>query len=191
MNSRGKSESNVLKNNLQGQIDRLVQQLADIEESKDDLEEDEYQELKKETVEQLNEVTESLKKMDSGDVSLINDINAMQLAIQTAISNAFKTPEVIQHFAKKQPGQLRTHLDSIERDFKIGKLSSGNYLLQKQEILSTLKKLGDKLNPGEETFLSNHGNSTLHDFEAIDDEANSATNMLHAAQKEIQSNNTA
>ena len=46
------------------------------------------------------------------------------------------------------------------------------------------------MNPGEETFLSNHGNSTLHDFEAIDDEANSATNMLHAAQKEIQSNNT-
>lgn len=34
-------------------------------------------------------------------------------AIQAAISQAFKTPEVIRLFAKKQPGQLRTRLAEV------------------------------------------------------------------------------
>lgn len=34
-------------------------------------------------------------------------------AIQAAISEAFKTPEVIQMFAKKQPGQLRQKLSEV------------------------------------------------------------------------------
>ena len=34
-------------------------------------------------------------------------------AIQAAISDAFKTPEVIRLFAKKQPGQLRQRLAEV------------------------------------------------------------------------------
>ena len=34
-------------------------------------------------------------------------------AIQAAISDAFKTPEVIRMFAKKQPGQLRQKLSEV------------------------------------------------------------------------------
>lgn len=34
-------------------------------------------------------------------------------AIQAAISQAFRTPEVIRLFAKKQPGQLRTRLAEV------------------------------------------------------------------------------
>lgn len=34
-------------------------------------------------------------------------------AIQAAISDAFKTPEVIRLFAKKQPGQLRQRLIDV------------------------------------------------------------------------------
>lgn len=41
--------------------------------------EDEYEEMKNETVEQLKEVKESLEKMKKGDVSLVDDLNAMQL----------------------------------------------------------------------------------------------------------------
>lgn len=52
-------------------------------------------------------------------------------AIQAAISQAFKTPEVIQMFAKKQPDQLREKLFQIERDQKIGKLTMDSYTQQK------------------------------------------------------------
>lgn len=63
-------------------------------------------------------------------------------AIQAAISQAFKTPEVIKLFAKKEPGQLRTRLHEIDRDYKIGKLTKEAYTQMKVEILTAVKKLG-------------------------------------------------
>ncbi len=44
--------------------------------------------------------------------------------IQAALSQVFRTPEVILMFAKKQPEQLRLKLAQIQRDLKLGKLSS-------------------------------------------------------------------
>jgi hypothetical protein len=40
-------------------------------------------------------------------------IDCVVQAIQAAISSAFKTPEVIRLFAKKQPGQLRQRLADV------------------------------------------------------------------------------
>ena len=83
---------------------------------RDDLDADEYEETKQETLEQLKEFSESLAKMKGGDMTLVNELNRMQLAIQGAISEAFKTPEVIRMFAKKQPGQLRQRLAEVRVD---------------------------------------------------------------------------
>uniref|UniRef100_H2Z7E7 Beta-catenin-interacting ICAT domain-containing protein n=1 Tax=Ciona savignyi TaxID=51511 RepID=H2Z7E7_CIOSA len=181
--SRGKTESKVLQQNLQNQVDRLVQQLADLEESKDELE-DEYEDMKNETIEQLKEVKESLEKMVKGDVSLINEVNAMQLAIQAAISDAFKTPEVIRLFAKKEPGQLRTRLSGIERDFKIGKLVKDSYIQQKVEILTAVAKLGENLTPEEQSFMLQHSSTSLSNFQNVD-ESSEASNVLAAAEHDI------
>ena len=53
MTSRGSAETEKLKKNLNDQLERLVQQLQDLEECKDDLDEDEYEETKRETLDQL------------------------------------------------------------------------------------------------------------------------------------------
>ncbi|XP_071538373.1 protein LZIC-like [Panulirus ornatus] len=106
MASRGKSETQKLRQQMEDQLDRLVVQLADLEECKAELDPEEYEEVRKDTVEQLNEFQSSLSRMTSGDMTLIDSFSAMQLAIQAAISQAFKTPKVIQMFAKKQPDQL-------------------------------------------------------------------------------------
>lgn len=66
-------------------------------------------------------------------------------AIQAAVSNAFKTPEVIRLFAKREPGELRSRLSEMERDVKIGKISKEQQVEQKAEILSALRKLGEKV----------------------------------------------
>lgn len=59
---------------------------------------------------QLSELNDSLKKITSGNMTLVDELNGMQLAIQAALSQAFKTPKVIALFAKKPPGQLPTRL---------------------------------------------------------------------------------
>ena len=52
---------------------------------------------------------------------------------------------MIRLFAKKEPGQLRTRLAAIERDFKVGKLPEDSYIQQKLEILAAVKKLGEEV----------------------------------------------
>ncbi|XP_032904406.1 protein LZIC [Amblyraja radiata] len=167
MASRGKSETSKLKQNLEEQLDRLMQQLQDLDECREELELEEYEETKQETLEQLSEFNESLKKIMSGDMTLVDELSGMQLAIQAAISQAFKTPEVIRMFAKKQPGQLRTRLAEMDRDVIVGKLPRDVYMQQKVEILTALRKLEEKLTPDEEAFLLTNASTALSHFEKV------------------------
>ncbi|KAG8505597.1 Protein LZIC [Galemys pyrenaicus] len=255
MASRGKTETSKLKQNLEEQLDRLMQQLQDLEECRyiytsdvsiisyasgynvvhlyfavinvavllndfdhscfftwgsvsllqcllhfrEELDADEYEETKKETLEQLNEFNDSLKKIMSGNMTLVDELSGMQLAIQAAISQAFKTPEVIRLFAKKQPGQLRTRLaevkflqvdlTSMDRDLMVGKLERDLYTQQKVEILTALRRLGEKvillwllgqlsaiggalscfvqLTVDDEAFLSTNAGALLSQFEKV------------------------
>lgn len=46
---------------------------------RDELEDAEYEETKEETMEQLREFNESLQRLISGDVSLVDELGAMQM----------------------------------------------------------------------------------------------------------------
>ena len=80
-------------------------------------------------------------------------VRACVQAIQAAVSDAFKTPEVIRMFANKQPDQLRLRLASLQRDVKIRQISKDAFQRQSVEILIALKKLGTTLTAEEQTFL--------------------------------------
>ena len=99
------------------------------------------------------------------------------MAVRAAISESFKTPEVIRMFAKKEPAALRRRLAEIDRDVKLGKHAkeavaeeaSARHVAQPRhrggreksdacarqvtEILTALSKLGEQLSTGEESFL--------------------------------------
>eukprot|EP01156_Anaeramoeba_ignava_P008310 Anaeramoba_ignava/a357988_170.p1 GENE.a357988_170~~a357988_170.p1 ORF type:complete len:202 (+),score=88.31 a357988_170:27-608(+) len=167
MSSRGKQETEKLKKNIEDQLNRLLNQLQDLEELKEDLDQDEYESTKNETIEQMKEFQTSLKKMLSGNMTLVDEFGMVQLAIQATISQAFKTPEIIRLFAKKQPGQLRQKLQNLQRDFKLGKIPEDVYTLQSVEILSALKKLGEKLSNQENSFLAENMDESLAGFETV------------------------
>ncbi|XP_064598869.1 protein LZIC-like [Liolophura sinensis] len=186
MASRGQSETTKLRQNLEEQLDRLMQQLSDLEECREDLDADEYEETKGDTMEQLKEFKESLDKMMEGNLSLVDELNGMQLAIQAAIGEAFKTPEVIRLFAKKQPGQLRQRLADIKRDTKIGKLSAEVSTQQSVEILTALKKLGEQLTPEEEAYLQSNSNTSLKEFEKVSGSIGSGDKLLEVAGTQVQ-----
>jgi len=188
MSSRGQLESNILQKNVEEQFERLVRQLSDIEEMRDDLDDDEYEEMKSDSIQQLEEMKDLLQKTKQGDMSLVDDVNRMQLAIQAAISSAFKTPQVIDMFAKKQPGQLRTRLEMIERDMKVNKISPGAFQQQKVEILAAVKKLGGDLSAVESAYLSKHGSSSLSSFLQVSNDSNQQ--ILNVASNQIKQANS-
>ena len=116
-------------------VERLLSQLEDLEELREDLTEDEYNETKADTLAQLKEFQASLAKMASGSMTLQSNLEATRLAVQAAVSSAFQTPEVIRLFASKQPAAMRRRLAEMERDVKLGKLSADAFDGMKSEML--------------------------------------------------------
>ena len=55
----------------------------------------------------------------------------------------------------------------INRDVKIGKLSSDAATSQSVEILTALKKLGEELTPEEEMYLQSNSSASLKEFEQV------------------------
>jgi len=151
--SRGKHETELLRITIEDQLKRLLTQLQDLDELKEEFEESEWQSTREETLQQLREFEEFLKQSIHGDMTLVNEFGAAQLAIQAAISEAFKTPEVIRMFANKQPDQLRNRLAVVQRELKLKHISKERFNQEAVEILIALKRLGTELSEEEKQFL--------------------------------------
>jgi ElaB/YqjD/DUF883 family membrane-anchored ribosome-binding protein len=79
MANRGGAETAQLKRNVEEQMQRLLSQLEDLESEKDNLEPEEYNEMRNDTIVQLREFKKSLEKMMAGNMTLVNELNGVQL----------------------------------------------------------------------------------------------------------------
>lgn len=181
MRSNWEKMDEALKKNLIDQQNRLIEQLEDLESNKEDLSTEEYEEMKADTIKQLKEFEASLEKMTAGNMTLQTELEATRMAIRAAISDAFKTPEVLRLFANKEGPALRRRLAEMDRDVKLGKLDSAVVAEQATEILVALKKLGEPLAPKEEAFLQQHKSAQLSDFEAVAEDSGDTVKNLPSA----------
>jgi Beta-catenin-interacting protein ICAT len=107
--------------------------------------------------------------MLEGDMTLVSELGALKLAVQAAVADAFKTPEVIASFAKREPAALRNRLARLHEDFKLGRIPNSNtYKSQAVEVIIALKKLGETLTPEEKAFLDGASGELKKQFEAAD-----------------------
>ncbi len=79
MSVRGKEETARLRKNVEAQLGRLLEQLQDLTDFKDELDEDEWVEMKEDTLEALSEMKANLTKMMSGDMTLVSQFGQIQL----------------------------------------------------------------------------------------------------------------
>ena len=79
MSSRGKEETERLIENSRAQLSRLLTQLQDCEDLKEDLDPEEYEETRADTLQQLKEFQETLTRMTSGDNTLVSQLGSVQL----------------------------------------------------------------------------------------------------------------
>lgn len=128
-----------------------------------------------------------MEKTIAGDMTLVDQFGAAQLAIQAAISEAFKTPEVIRMFAQKQPDQLRKRLATLKRELKLKRLARDAFNQQAVEILVALKKLDTELSAEEQAFMDKMS-SARHLEDAVDGLGSGAQqNLMSAASSAIKS----
>jgi len=157
--NKGNIETIMLKANITDQLNRLLTQLEDLEELKDELEQQEYIEEKEETLAQLREFQTFLDQTVAGNMTLTDAFDSAREAIQAAISQAFKTPEVLRLFANKDSGELRKRLVVLERDLKLRAINQDLYNRHASEVLLALRKMGESLTPQEEELLARMGTS--------------------------------
>ena len=153
MVSRGEAETQALSQRVNDQLNRLMNQLKDLEDNREAFDDEEYAAMKEDTLQQMREFEVLLERWKSGNVTLIDHLNQVQIAIREAVSQAFKTPEVIQLFAAKQPQLLRNRIEELERDKQLGKIKEDEFIAKKAEILTALKELDDPLSQTEKDFL--------------------------------------
>mmetsp|Transcript_36447 Transcript_36447/g.116820 ORF Transcript_36447/g.116820 Transcript_36447/m.116820 type:complete len:182 (+) Transcript_36447:14-559(+) len=153
MASRGVDETKRLRQSIEKQLNRLLVQLSDLEELREELEDDEYEETRSETMRELEEFEESLNELTRGNMTLVSELNSVQLAIQGAVRQAFKTPDVIKMFAKREPDALRAKLASLKEEKRLSRISEDAYMSLSVEILLALQKLGEPLSKQEAQIL--------------------------------------
>lgn len=75
------AQTDVLRNNLHTQLDRLLDQLTDLDQIKSDMDAAEYDEARQDTVDQLEDFSKSLEKMKNGagGLSLLDEVQRIQL----------------------------------------------------------------------------------------------------------------
>ena len=59
----------------------------DLDELRDEMTDEEYEETRVETMQQLEEFEQSLEKMKEGNMTLVSELNSVQLAIQSAFAS--------------------------------------------------------------------------------------------------------
>ena len=68
-----------LISNIADELNRLNEQLLDLEKFRSDISDEEYIQIKKETLDQLVEKTQILNKMKSGDMTTLTQVEETQL----------------------------------------------------------------------------------------------------------------
>ena len=84
-------ESARLRANAEEQVTRLLTQLSDLEEYRDELDDDEYEEMRADTLTQLEEFKASLARMVAGDVTLLNELESIRVRPFPASDSGLRT----------------------------------------------------------------------------------------------------
>ena len=151
------------------QLGRLLKQLEDVEDNRELLDsEEEYLEIKGETLKQLEEFQNTLNELNHQELAS-DQLSSFKMAIQAACSQAFKTPEIIKMFAEKDTSSIHQKLATLEMNMKLGKLSMSDFREKKSELLSALQKLGVSLNSEQTLFLKQNMSEQLKQF--VDEES--------------------
>ena len=155
---------------LTQQITRIKTELADLEEMKDDLSPDEYQEMNSENLKELAEFTEKLNTV-KGDSNILLSANAIK---QNEISKETKktsiAKESIKNYKAVDVKRIRSELSELSKLLKLKSLTLEKYNLQAGELIFGLQKGGVQLSDEELKILEEVGPNNLKAFMEVKEE---------------------
>lgn len=109
--SRGASETSKLVEQIKSQVNRLVQQLEDLEDVRSDMDEVEFEQMRQETLDEMKEFEKLVRKTVSGDMSLVDELGSIQLVRSVppccgGVRHAYRS-RVCRQFKRPSPRRSR------------------------------------------------------------------------------------
>lgn len=178
----GTKESERLKTNCDAQLSRLLTQLSDLEGMRGDMDADEFEAARADTVQQMEEFQKTLDKLVAGDVSLVSALGSMRLAVRQAILGGSDRGAIQELFSSKSTSGLRGKLASLEEDLRLQRISAEAHASLSVDILRSLDKLGETLSARERELLAR--SKGLEGYEVAGDEASDVgSSVVEAARR--------
>jgi hypothetical protein len=156
-------DENLLKNVLD-EIERLNNQLKDLETYKDDFTPEEIEETKKETLEKLIETTKLLEKMKSGNVTTVTAVEKAKKQLKQAIAENYHVKDLVNSYLSNETEFLREKLQSTIRLYALKKISEPEFNSQVVQILEMISK-NNKLNDEEQKMYDNLKKKNLNSLQ--------------------------
>ena len=157
-------EDETLLKNVLDEIERLNNQLKDLETYKDDFTPEEIEETKKETLEKLIETTKLLEKMKSGNVTTVTKVEQAKKQLQKAIAENYHVKDLVNSYLSNETEFLREKLNSVMRLNALKKINDQEFNSQVIQILEIINK-NTKLNDEEQKLYDNLKKKSLNSLE--------------------------
>lgn len=196
MTAQPTAANDQLIKNLQNQVDRLVEQLADVEECKyeklktsndshrnagqsdslqnpfrSDLTPDEYAQMKEDALEEIRDFTARLDRMTKGDVTLNSEFSRMRQSIRTAIATASIACEARKMFVNQSVQELEAQLVALDESLKLRRVDEAKHASDKVALLLHLKECcGRQMSADEERFIDAWNERTCPRMEQLEDD---------------------
>ncbi|CAO1431520.1 unnamed protein product [Diamesa serratosioi] len=157
--------------NLVAQLSRMNRELVDLETTKDELSQGEYDEMKEEFLDQMKEFGETLDRLNKGDLTVTNKISVIKNDLRKTIASSFNTLEMIKIFGVKSSDELAKQLASVDEEYKLKRINTEEMETRKLEILNKLRQHDEKLlSAADLKFLDDKNQQMLQQLDEIKDE---------------------
>lgn len=130
----------------------------------------EYDQMKEETIDQINEFTATLDRMHKGDSTLDSKFTQMRQSIRQAIAAAFNATETRRMFGDQNAVELESQLVALEQALKLKRLTPDEYDGQKMVLLTQLQDGGRRLAAEDRLFVDTRYQRLLEQMEQVEDD---------------------
>ncbi len=132
-----------LLQNVLDEAKRLNSQLKDLEEYKADFEVSEYEQIKKDTLNQLIDNAKLIDNFSKGSIKTSNSIEEARKKIAETIAENYNVKNLMGTFLSSEVYYLRANLQNIISKYSIKRLSYEEFQVQVSELLLAIGKVTD------------------------------------------------
>ena len=119
--------------------------MQELETNREDLEEEEYEEIKKSTLEDLKTFQHYLGNLQKGDQILESAIEKSKKQIIEACKNSIDKESIMGQLMEGQVKGIRAAISELDKAYQLKKIPENHYFIRRRQLLVDIQEAGAPL----------------------------------------------